>query len=513
MKTQTQNKLLLSLLALALVAAPQARAVSDSFANATVITESHGDAGIANLLNYTSENGEPGHKEGGSAGAQKSAWWKWTAPVNGFCTVDTLVTNDDQFIRDSVLAVYTGASVNALTLVAGNDDHSLAPSNAAARSASVTFYALKDTTYHIAVDGFNAAAVNMDNSKVRLRLRHLSATTESRIGAVGNSFEPGMHGLIQLSKTAGHAFTAKMTLAGKSYPFSGVFSIDGYFVTSFERKVPAGAAPLPPLTLMLDGAQNGGFALVSSNTGSSGYTFCTVKRYTVAQPNLMKGLYSASIAQSGTLSLTTSATGAVTGTAVLPDGTKATIGSSLCHGFDAMSCLIPVNTSLHTNTGFFSAYLEITEAGAVDTLGKSFAIYFRPAKPGAVFYPNGIRIYPDIIGSTYVPPLLGARALGFLDGSMGAGKLSIAMQNPEINPAITENLTLSSTNLFKFTTPLIHKPALTLNKANGLVTGSIYDQAGKKRTMTGVLYRDGMTVKLKGQLTGATFNPVFEVIP
>ena len=58
--------------------------------------------------------------------------------------------------------------------------------------------------------------------------RHLLAVTENRIGAFGNTFEPGLFGTVNLSKTAGHAFTAKLTLGGKAYPFSGVFSIDGY---------------------------------------------------------------------------------------------------------------------------------------------------------------------------------------------------------------------------------------------------------------------------------------------
>jgi hypothetical protein len=37
---------------------------------------------------------------------------------------------------------------------------------------------------------------------------------------------------------------------------------------------------------------------------------------------------------------------------------------------------------------------------------------------------------------------------------------------------------------------------VTLNKANGLVTGSILDQAGKLRAFTRVFYRDGATVRL-----------------
>jgi len=511
MKTKT-TKTLLSLLALALVGVPQASAVSDSFANATDITGSNVESETASLMNYTAEAGEPGHKRNGTAGAQKSAWWRWTATSNGFCTVDTIPTASDQFIRDTILAVYKGESVNALTLVVANDDHGLNPAFAAARSASATFYATQGTTYRIAVDGYVASSINANNDQVRIRVRQMAAVAENRIGVFGNDDEAGIHGSVHLSKTAGHSFTAKLMMAGKAYPFSGVFSLDGYFITSFERKVPVGAAPLPPLTLMLDGALGGSLNIVSI-TGASGSSFSTVRRFTTAQPSSMNGLYTASIATSGTLTLNVSKLGVVAGAAVLPDGTKTTFGSSLCFAYEATSSHVPTYVSLYTHAGFFLNYLKITEAGAVDVLGSDYSKFLRPAKAGAAFYPNGFNLNPTIKGSTYIPPALGARALGFLDGSAGAGKLSITMQAGEIAQAITENLTLDTKNLIKFVTPLMRKPLLTLNKANGLVTGSILDDAGKKRTLTGVLYRDGMTVKLAGHLTGTTYNPVFSIIP
>ncbi|MES2593815.1 MAG: hypothetical protein V4662_00685 [Verrucomicrobiota bacterium] len=511
MKNKTKNTLL-GLLALTLAATPQARAISNSFAGATVITDSNGNTGgEVNLMAFTVENGEPGHRQGGDNGAQKSAWWRWTAPTSGFCTVDTIEATDDLFIRDTLVSVYTGASVNALTRVASNDDHELSPTYGASNAASATFYAAQGTTYHIAVDGYTPSSINADNNKVRLRLRHMASVPENRIGNFGSDDEESIHGSIQLSKTAGHAFTAKLMLAGKAYPFNGVFSLDGYYIVSVERKVATGATPLPPLTLMLDGARGGRFNIVSSISGSTGALFCTVQRFTTIAPSSMKGLYTASVGGAGTLTLNVSNLGVTTGATTLSDGTKTTFGSSLCFGSDSANAYLPTYVSLHSNAGYFKSYLKITEAGAVDVLGAQATKYIRPAKVGAVFYPAGLEISPSIIGATYTPPMVGTRALGFLDAMMGAGKLNITMQGMEINPAITENLTLATTNLIKFTSPLQRKPALSLNKANGLVTGSIYDQVGKRRTMTGVLYRDGMTVKLKGQLSGTTFNPVFDV--
>ena len=53
---------------------------------------------------------------------------------------------------DTLLAVYTGTAVNALTAVAANDDEP------GLVTSAVTFSAVAGTTYQIAVDGFNGAA-------------------------------------------------------------------------------------------------------------------------------------------------------------------------------------------------------------------------------------------------------------------------------------------------------------------------------------------------------------------
>ena len=93
----------------------------------------------------STEAGEPAHA--GNAGGA-SVWWTWTAPVNGTVTVSTAGST-----IDTVLAVYTGTTVDTLTEVASNDNESLG-----LFTSSVTFQATLGTTYYIAVDGFNYGA-------------------------------------------------------------------------------------------------------------------------------------------------------------------------------------------------------------------------------------------------------------------------------------------------------------------------------------------------------------------
>ncbi len=88
------------------------------------------------------EAGEPRHA--GNAGG-KSVWWSWTATGSGTVTISTAGSS-----FDTLLGVYTGATVNALTTVASNDDVATG-----SHSSLVSFPAIAGTAYNIAVDGFS----------------------------------------------------------------------------------------------------------------------------------------------------------------------------------------------------------------------------------------------------------------------------------------------------------------------------------------------------------------------
>jgi len=121
-----------------------ARPANDAFANRILLSGSSGSTTATNLL-ATKETGEPNHA--GNAGGQ-SVWWKWTAPAAGQVSLDT---HGSTF--DTLLAVYTGSSVAALTAVASNDND-----GSAGGTSGLLFEASAGTEYEIAVDGANGAA-------------------------------------------------------------------------------------------------------------------------------------------------------------------------------------------------------------------------------------------------------------------------------------------------------------------------------------------------------------------
>ena len=116
---------------------------NNDFAQAQQLADVSGSVTGTNL-GANKETGEPNH--GGIAGG-KSVWYRWQAPADGVVEWNTFGST-----FDTLLGIYTGSAVNALTTVAGNDD---CPTTANYQSC-VKFSARQDTIYQIAVDGYMA---------------------------------------------------------------------------------------------------------------------------------------------------------------------------------------------------------------------------------------------------------------------------------------------------------------------------------------------------------------------
>jgi hypothetical protein len=119
---------------------------NDKFSAAQTISGGQGTTNGTNVR-ATKETGEPNHA--GNAGGA-SVWYNWTAPANGSVTIDSIGST-----FDTLLAVYTGSSVSALTSVASDNGSA---GNGASR---VVFNATSGTTYRIAVDGFGGSMGNL----------------------------------------------------------------------------------------------------------------------------------------------------------------------------------------------------------------------------------------------------------------------------------------------------------------------------------------------------------------
>src|SRR4051812_26644310 len=114
--------------------------VNDDFANATNLSGASGQVTGSNA-GATFETGEPAQEAGDGT---NSVWWKGPPPASGDITF-TLDGSD----FDTVLEVYTGSAVGALTLVDFNDDGDTG------LTSDLTITAVSGTTYRIRVHGYD----------------------------------------------------------------------------------------------------------------------------------------------------------------------------------------------------------------------------------------------------------------------------------------------------------------------------------------------------------------------
>jgi Ca2+-binding RTX toxin-like protein len=131
-----------ALVVVPLVAPPAAFAApaNDDFAAARPLGSSGTGQASGVTLDATKQAGEPDHA--GNPGGH-SVWYSWIAPADGNESMSTTASD-----FDTLLAVYTGTAVNALTPVASNDDLGAEP------RSTVSFRVARGVTYFIAVDGF-----------------------------------------------------------------------------------------------------------------------------------------------------------------------------------------------------------------------------------------------------------------------------------------------------------------------------------------------------------------------
>ena len=135
---------------------------NNDFANAQLIGGNAGSV-TGSSVNASKEAGEPNHA--GNVGGG-SIWYQWQAPASGTVSLDTRGSG-----FDTLLGVYAGTNVGALTVIASNDDEDF---SGGVLTSKVVFNVVAGTVYRIAVDGFDGATgsvfLNWNLSAIAIRL-------------------------------------------------------------------------------------------------------------------------------------------------------------------------------------------------------------------------------------------------------------------------------------------------------------------------------------------------------
>ena len=202
------------LLARPAAAAPPA---NDNFASAQALSGSSLSVSGTNV-EATKQTGEPQHA--GDPGG-RSVWYTWTAPSTGAFKVDTCGSD-----FDTLLGVYTGGAVNALTEIASNDE-----GFNCASASELAFHATTGVAYKIAVDGWSVGGqAPADTGGIVLNLSAASPpgndsfSTPEDLGPVTDEIVSGTN--IGASKQAGEPNHAGAT-GGASVWYSWTAPLSG----------------------------------------------------------------------------------------------------------------------------------------------------------------------------------------------------------------------------------------------------------------------------------------------
>jgi hypothetical protein len=317
------------------------------------------------------------------------------------------------------------------------------------------------------------------------------AGTYAGLFADTNRFSPASAGSFAATLTGKGGLTAQLQLAGGAYRFSGPLSFSGAYSNSVAG--PGGG----PLTLHLQLDLSGGQGLtgsVSNSAWSAGLAaYLAVsqanlaqagKKYTLvmgppdlADPSAGPGGYGF-----GTLSV--NASGTVTFSGTLGDGTKVTAGGVVAGSDHWPLCLSP---SAYAGKGLAWGWLSFaTNSASQDVVG-SLSWVKETGLPGKLYpqgfgFTNSLQVTESLYSYTN-----GARVLDWTNGviELVGGNF---YQPDTLSPGLTNGVTLEANNKLSAT----NKLSLTLTTASGLFQGTV-PVPGTKTTIpvSGVLLQGG----------------------
>jgi hypothetical protein len=514
MRTISFLKVSLILLLLSLqreaMAAPFAEG-SDSFNSAAIVPPEGGSSPFTDLFDYTTQFGEPLLFAGGQP---KTAWWRWVAPDNGLCMVDTLSTNygvGDSAQEWSLITVFTGSTLPSLRSVAVSSYYVI-NDGLGNPGAALSFYAQKGTVYYIQV---GSAVVTSSYRKVRLTVSPLVGKPlrlDASLTCIKASGGKEPVGLSVLVNPKG-SLSGKLLLKSGTYSLNGSLDSAGYARLSVYEKPKKGEPPQPPILIRLRGVIGGRVMVYMPNCFVAYSDLCDASPV----PDVPQGAWSGYIgfgADAPFGSFLMKVKGNAASMAIKTgDGTAFTYAGPFLYGRIYINTVptIPFMKSAKGGNVALQIYAHVYDGVGLNRLIRSNSVYLRAAQSGAIFYPAGLDTPANIQGYPYLKPLAGQRAHGFLNASGGVGKLRVTDPSGEVGGNVDLPLTFGTDNKFVFGTDTVRKPALKLNVSTGQITGSVI-LAGKKRSIVGTLSNTTVPI-LVGHITGTSKNVNFQVIP
>jgi len=280
-------------------------------------------------------------------------------------------------------------------------------------------------------------------------------------------------GAITLTTAAKRKFSAKLQLAGASYPLTGSFDSNGAWAKSIARK----GTNAINVQLLLSGTD----FLSGTVSNADWLAYITAERAVYDGKKSIspqKGQYTLLIvgtngttnlpAGYGYATLTVSPAGKTTFAGSLAEGTKVS-QSSIVSGTGQW----PLYISLYSAKGSVLSLVAFTNA---QTLGGDL-FWFKPALPKTKYYPAAFSWETPAYGARYSAPGKGTNVLGLTNPL-----LTLALDGGNLGQKVTGTFTLNAKSQAKDATG--KKGSLTFTPATGLFKGGVTNTVAPHKAIT-----------------------------
>jgi YD repeat-containing protein len=316
-------------------------------------------------------------------------------------------------------------------------------------------------------------------------------------------------GVITISLAVNGAFTAKITLAGITYPPArGTFDpATGMATVNLTRKTPSGT-----LTCNLQLVLSSTGQLTGTLTGAeSGAVLATIAPFgkAVAVPGGLVGNFTALFEATdsaaiipqgdGYMTMKVTSSGSVRGAGALGDGAKFSFSSTL-----AGDETFPLYAALYAKAGFLGGTVAFGTAPGVRDFGGSI-LWQKPTTAGPVL-PAAFSTSVNVVGSKYAAPAKGVRVLALADASPNA----VFTTTSGGNGIPSKTLTLDTKNKFTVTTVGSDALKVSVTIPSGLLSGSFNDGTAVRKFQGAVLQR---ATRGGGYFLGPTTSGAFDLQP
>jgi hypothetical protein len=290
-------------------------------------------------------------------------------------------------------------------------------------------------------------------------------------------------GLLTFKLTDQGKFSGKLVLGGTSYTCSGQFGMDLRVQSTIVRNPPGTGVVVVALQLapisdrvtgsISDGVQTStveGYRATFHSTLNPAASFAG--KYTLAISGNVDSSAGPQGKGYGTVTVTTA--GAVTFKGGLGEGTPATQKVPLASN-GQWAFYVP----LHKGRGSILGWMTLADTDSSDVSG--LLLWTKPAGVPGMLYPTGFVNEVTTIGSRYLAPASGTRALNFSNSA-------IRLEGGNLTAPLTQDVFLNEFNKVILLSAGTNKLAITLSTSSGLISGSFVNpQTLKKSVIKGAL--------------------------